>query len=355
MNTFASSDFTSGFWSIYISVITIVAIAWTLYFLKSQTTRKLAPGEQAEEMGHAWDGDLRELNNPLPRWWVGLFYLTIVFSVIYLILYPGLGTFKGVLGWTSLSSHQDEIKAAEAKFAPQYARFTGMDLQAVAADPQAKEMGQRLFLTYCMQCHGSDAAGATHFPNLTDGDWLYGGDPDTVKASIVQGRAGVMPGFGPALGADGVKQVANYVLSLSGRDHDAGLASAGAEKFAANCAGCHMPDGAGMAALGAPNLKDKTWLHGATEAAIEKNIANGFNSGPGAFPSSMPSGDGILGTTSNKEAKIHLLAAYVWGLGGGQMPAAPAMPEPAADIPEGVAPGAESAEPAPEAAAGAAQ
>jgi cytochrome c oxidase cbb3-type subunit 3 len=148
--------------------------------------------------------------------------------------------------------------------------------------------------------------------------------------------------------------VANYVLSLSGRDHDAGLASAGAEKFAANCAGCHMPDGAGMAALGAPNLKDKTWLHGATEAAIEKNIAGGFNSGPDSFPSAMPSGDGILGTTSNKEAKVHLLAAYVWGLGGGQMPAAPAMPEPAAGIPEEAAPGAEGAEPAP-AGAGAAQ
>jgi cytochrome c oxidase cbb3-type subunit III len=338
MNSFASSDFTSGFWGLYIAVITIVAIVWTVYFLKSQITRKLAPGEQAEEMGHAWDGDLRELNNPLPRWWVGLFYFTIVFGVVYLILFPGLGSFKGILGWSSQSAHKAEIKAAEAKFAPEYARFMGMDIAAVATDPHAKEIGQHLFLTYCSQCHGSNAAGATHFPNLTDKDWLYGGDPDTIKASIIQGHAGVMPGWGPVLGADGVKQVASYVLSLSGRDHDAGLASAGAEKFATNCAGCHMSDGSGMAALGAPNLRDKIWLHGASEASIEKNITNGFNSGPGSFPSAMPPGDSILGTTSNKEAKIHLLAAYVYGLGGGQAPATPAMAEPATTMPEEATP-----------------
>ena len=301
------SDFTHGFWPIYITVITVASIVGTWLFLRSQTSRKLAPGEKPELMEHTWDGDLQDLNNPLPRWWLGLFYATMVFAVGYLALWPGLGSYPGLLGWTSRGEYEAEVKAAEARFQPIYAGFMQQDIATVAADPDARTIGKNLFLTYCSQCHGSDAAGARGFPNLTDNDWLYGGDPETIKATITEGRSGVMPPWGGALGEDGVKQVANYVLSLSGRQHDAALAEAGKAKFAENCAACHLPDGTGMQALGAPNLTDKVWLYGGSEAAIIESIAKGRNG-------VMPAMAQTLGTTSNKEAKLHLLAAYVYGL-----------------------------------------
>lgn len=320
------SDFTSGFWPIYISVLTLVSIIGTWVFLKSQTTRKLAPGEKAKLIEHTWDEDLQDLNNPLPRWWLGLFYGTMVFALAYLVLWPGLGNYAGTLGWTSKGEYEAEVKAAEAKFQPVYAGFMKQDIATVAADADARAIGKNLFLTYCSQCHGSDAAGARGFPNLTDKDWLYGGDPDTIKTTITDGRAGVMPALGEALGPQGMKEVANYVLSLSGRKHDAALAEAGKTKFAENCAACHMPDGTGMQAMGAPNLTDKVWLYGGSEASIIETITKGRNG-------VMPAMSQTLGTTSNREAKLHLLAAYVYGLGGGQPPASPAVeaPAPAAD------------------------
>jgi cytochrome c oxidase cbb3-type subunit 3 len=330
------SDFTHGFWPLYITIITLVSIIGTWVFLKSQTTRKLAPGEKAELMEHTWDGDLQDLNNPLPRWWLGLFYGTLIFALAYLALWPGLGNFAGVLKWTQISEYEDEVKAAEAKFQPVYAGFMQQDIATVAASPDARAIGKNLFLTYCSQCHGSDAAGARGFPNLTDSDWLYGGDPDTIKATITDGRAGVMPALGEALGPQGMKEVAHYVLSLSGRKHDAGLAAAGNAKFAENCAACHMPDGTGMAAMGAPNLTDKVWLYGGSEGAIIETIAKGRN---GVMPSMVQT----LGTTSNKDAKLHLLTAYVYGLGGGQPPAAPVSEAPAPEAAtEAEAPAAEA-------------
>jgi cytochrome c oxidase cbb3-type subunit 3 len=301
------SDFTSGFWPIYISVLTLVSIIGTWVFLKKQTTRKLAPGEKAELMEHTWDGDLQDFNNPLPRWWLGLFYTTMVFALGYLALWPGLGNYAGILGWTSKGEYEAEVKAAEAKFQPVYAGFMKQDIATVAADPNARAIGKNLFLTYCSQCHGSVANGAKGFPNLTDNDWLYGGDPDTIVATITNGRSGVMPPWGPVLGVDGVKEVANYVLSLSGRNHDATLAAAGKPKFDQNCVACHMPDGTGMKAIGAPNLTDKVWLYGGSEAAIIETITKGRNG-------VMPAMTQTLGTTSNQEAKLHLLAAYVYGL-----------------------------------------
>lgn len=301
------SDFTSGFWPIYISVLTLASIIGTWVFLKSQTTRKLAPDEKAELMEHTWDGDLRDFNNPLPRWWLGLFYGTMVFALAYLALWPGLGNFAGVLGWTSKGEYEAEVKAAEVKFKPVYAGFMQQDIATVAADPNARAIGKNLFLTYCSQCHGSNAEGSKGFPNLTDSDWLYGGAPDTIVATITSGRGGVMPAMGGALGEDGTKAVANYVLSLSGRKHDAALASAGQAKFAENCAACHMPGGTGMQALGAPNLTDKVWLYGGSEAAIIETITKGRNG-------VMPAMAQTLGTTSNQQAKLHLLAAYVYGL-----------------------------------------
>lgn len=301
------SDFTSGFWPIYISVITLVSIIGTWIFLKTQTTRKLAPGEKAELIEHTWDEDLQDFNNPLPRWWLGLFYGTLIFSLAYLVLWPGLGNYAGTLGWTSLGEYEAEVKAAEAKFQPVYEGFMKQDVATVAASPEAHAIGRNLYLTYCSQCHGSDAAGARGFPNLTDGDWLYGGDPDTIKATITDGRAGVMPALGAALGDDGTKAVVQYVISLSGREHDAAQAAIGKTKFEENCAACHMPDGTGMAAMGAPNLTDKVWLYGGSEAAIIESIAKGRNG-------MMPGAAQTLGTTSNKDAKLHLLTAYVYGL-----------------------------------------
>ena len=334
------SDFTSGFWPIYISVITLVSIIGTWIFLKSQTTRKLAPGEKAELMEHTWDEDLQDLNNPLPRWWLGLFYATLIFSLVYLALWPGLGNFKGMLNWTSLGEYQAEVQKAEEKFQPIYARFMGQDVMSVAADPEAQAIGKNLYLTYCSQCHGSDAAGARGFPNLTDGDWLYGGDPEAIKTSIAEGRMAMMPGLGDALGPDGTKEVVNYVLALAGREHDAALAAAGKTKFEENCAACHMPDGTGMQAMGAPNLTDGVWLYGGSEAAITESIAQGRNG-------VMPGMDQTMGTTSNKDAKLHLLTAYVYGLGGGVPPAAPVVEEaaPAADATV-EAPAADAAAPA---------
>ena len=301
------SDFTSGFWPIYISVLTLVSILGTWIFLKSQTTRRFAPGEKAKLMEHTWDGDLQDYNNPLPRWWLGLFYGTMIFGLGYLALWPGLGNFAGLLGWTSRGEYQAEVKAAEARFQPIYAKYMQEDIATVAADPDARAIGKHLFLTYCSQCHGSDAMGAKGFPNLTDNDWLYGGEPETIQATITNGRSGVMPAWGPILGPEKVKQVANYVLSLSGRKHDATLAAAGQAVFAENCAACHMPDGTGMKALGAPNLTDKVWLYGGSEATIVETISKGRNG-------VMPALTQTLGTTANKDAKLHLLAAYVYGL-----------------------------------------
>lgn len=301
------SDFTSGFWPIYISVLTLASIVGTWIFLKKQTTRRLAPGEKAELMEHTWDGDLQDFNNPLPRWWLGLFYGTMIFALVYLALWPGLGNFAGLLKWTSLGEYEAEVKAAEAKFGPVYAGFMKQDIATVAADPDARAIGKHLFLTYCSQCHGSDAAGARGFPNLTDADWLYGGDPDTIKATLTDGRSGVMPALGAALGPQGTREVANYVLSLSGRKHDAALAAAGKPKFEQNCAACHTPAGTGMQALGAPNLTDKVWLYGGSEATIIETITKGRNG-------VMPAMTQTLGTTSNRDAKLHLLAAYVYGL-----------------------------------------
>ncbi len=320
-------EFDSPFWSWYITILTVVSLIGVALFLLKQRTRKLAPGEKAELMENKWDGDLVELNNPLPSWWVNLFWITLIFSAAYLVLYPGLGSFKGTLGWTSFGEYDKEVDAAKAKYEPVFNQFMGQPVDQVAASAEARDMGQRLFLTYCSQCHGSDAAGAKGFPNLTDKDWLYGGDGETIKASIANGRAGMMPPMGAAVGGDqGVKEVANYVLSLSGSPHDAQLAAAGQAKFVA-CAACHGEDGKGNTMMGAPNLTDKTWLYGGSEATIMESINKGRSG-------NMPAQLQALG-----EAKVHILAAYVYGLGGGM----PKAPEPA---PEAAAP-AEEAAPAP--------
>ncbi len=295
------SDFTSGFWSIYVAAITLVSIVACLLLLWfSGEARAMTANDNTT--GHIWDGDLREMNNPLPRWWVWLFIITVVFSLAYLALYPGLGNYAGKLGWTSIGQHTAEMEKGEKEVAPLYAKFTAMKPQDVSRDAQAMAIGERLFMNNCAQCHGSDARGSKGFPNLTDGDWMHGGAPEKILETITKGRIGNMPPQAAAVGTpDDVKNVAHYVLSMSGSPHDSLRASLGRPKFAV-CAACHGMDGKGNPALGAPNLSDDTWLHGYGENAIIAMVNNGK-------VNQMPAQADKLSA-----AQIQVLAAYVWGL-----------------------------------------
>jgi cytochrome c oxidase cbb3-type subunit III len=295
------SDFTSNFWSIYVAAITVVSIVACVLLLWFTGKAKAMTADD-NTTGHVWDGDLREMNNPLPRWWVWMFVITIVFAVVYLVLYPGLGSSSGQLGWSSAGQYKAEVEKGDREVAPLYAKFDAMKPEDVARDPQAQAIGERLFMNNCAQCHGSDARGAKGFPNLTDGDWLHGGAPEKIKETLVQGRMGNMPPMAAAVGTpEDVKNVANYVLSLSGSPHDAARAALGKPKFAV-CGGCHGEDGKGMHAIGAPNLTDNIWLHGSGEGAIIAMVNNGkVNQMPAQGEKLTPS-------------QIHVLASYVWGL-----------------------------------------
>jgi len=253
-------------------------------------------------MGHVWDEDLQELSNPLPKWWLSMFYITLVFGVGYLALYPGLGTFSGILGWTEKGQYDKEIAAADKQFNPLYEKYLKEDPKLLAANHEALKTGERLFVNYCTTCHGSDAGGGPGFPNLRDEDWLYGGDPQIIKASIMNGRTGAMPPWGAVLGPDGTANVAEYVLSLSGRSVNATVAATGKEKFMQLCVACHGPDGKGNPAMGAPNLTDNIWLYGGLKKTIMETIEKGR-------AGRMPAHAEFLG-----EAKVHLLAAYVYSL-----------------------------------------
>lgn len=293
------SDFTHGFWSVFVAAITIVSIVACLLLLWFSGKAKAMTAHD-NTTGHVWDGDLREMNNPLPRWWVWLFIITVIFSLVYLALYPGLGTYKGSLSWSSTGQHAAEMKKGAEQLAPLYARFAAMKTEDIARDPQAMAIGERLFMNNCSQCHGSDARGSKGFPNLADSDWLYGGAPAQIVETLTKGRAGNMPALGAALGsADDVKNVAQYVLSLSGSPHDSVRAALGKSKFGV-CAACHGNDGKGNPAMGAPNLTDDIWLHGYGEATIIAMINNGkVNQMPAQAPMLSPE-------------QIQVLAAYVW-------------------------------------------
>jgi cytochrome c oxidase cbb3-type subunit 3 len=297
------SDFTSEAWGIYVAVIAIVSVLGCAVFLRALSTRRAAPGEKVDTTGHRWDEDLEEWNNPLPRWWMWLFYLTIVFGIGYLVLYPGLGTYPGYLEWSSRGQYEAEQAKAQATYGPVFEKFMKQDIRTVAANPEAREIGQRLFLNYCAQCHGSDAGGSLHFPNLRDNDWLYGGTPEAIEASITNGRNGTMPVLGATIGSDeDVRNVAHYVLKLSGRTYDDVRAFRGKAKFDSICAACHGPEGRGNQQIGAPNLTDEVWLHGGSEAFIVETVTKGRKS-------MMPAHGRTL-----DPAKIHLLTAYVYGL-----------------------------------------
>lgn len=292
----------SNFWSFYIIAIVALNIggcAWLLMW-----TRKMDRDDMPADgtTGHVYDG-IREYNNPLPRWWLWLFWITIFFALVYLTLYPGLGKFKGVLGWSSQSELARDEKDYQAQYGTIYANYAKMPFEELAKDDRAMKIAGRLFANNCAACHGADAHGGRGFPNLTDNDWLYGGEPDRIYETIMEGRNGMMPAWKDILGEQGIKEATSYVLSLSGRENlDQKLVAAGQEKFATNCAACHGTDGKGNPMMGAPNLSDTTWLYGGSQGTVIKTLTEGRNG-------HMPAQKDNLGPE-----RVHLLAAYVWSM-----------------------------------------
>ena len=293
----------SSFWSNYIIILTVLNIVGCLWLIKWASKKRKGEASEGEVTGHVWDGNLQELNNPMPRWWLWLFYITIIFSAFYLWLYPGLGNVEGAFKWSQIGQYEDEVAQADKQYGPLFAKYAATPITELAKDKKANAIGQRLFLNYCSTCHGSDAKGAPGFPNLADKDWLYGGSPESIKESILNGRSGVMPAMGAALGGDkGIDEVVSYVQSLSGRKTDAAETKAGKAKFEMMCAACHQKSGEGNTTLGAANLTDTIWLYGGSAGAIRKVITEGRNG-------QMPAHKNFLG-----EDKSHLLAAYVYSL-----------------------------------------
>jgi cytochrome c oxidase cbb3-type subunit 3 len=295
------SDFTSGFWSIAIIAVTLGGILGCVLLLWGAGKARVSPtGDNTT--GHVWDGDLREMNNPLPRWWVWMFVITVVFGLVYLALYPGLGDKPGTLNWSSVGEHAADVARHKEVTAQVYAKYAAMPVPEIAKDSQAMAIGERLFMNNCAQCHGSDARGSKGFPNLADGDWLWGGDPEKIAETIAKGRIGTMPPMAAAVGTpDDVRNVAHYVLSLSKGPHDSVRAALGKSKFTA-CAACHGSDGKGNPLLGAPNLTDDIWLHGWGEEAIVAMVNNGKTN-------QMPAQEAKFSAE-----QIRVLASYVWGL-----------------------------------------
>lgn len=288
----------SSFWSGWIIVLTsfsIIAVTWILF-----ANRKSNTTDNEAKTGHVYDG-IEEYDNPLPAWWFNMFVISIVFGIGYLIAYPGMGNYKGLLNWTSTQQWQNEVDAADKKFAPIFAAYANTPIKELAQDNQARQMGKRLYANNCSICHGSDATGTFGFPNLTDNDWLYGGEPDQILQSINYGRNGVMPAWGQVIDQKGLENVTAYVQSLNGSEVSADVA-AGKQVYAMYCSSCHGADGLGNQLMGAPNLANNTWLYGGSSGQILQTISAGRNG-------IMPAHKELL-----SDEKIHLLTAYVYGL-----------------------------------------
>ena len=291
----------SSAWSWYVILLVVINIVgYTLLLWWTSRTRGTSA---TATTGHVWDGDITEYNKPLPRWWINLFYLTILFSIGYLIWYPGFGNFAGTSGWTSVKEHDAERAANEAKLAPLFAGFADQSIEELARDPEALRLGQSIFANNCATCHGSDARGARGFPNLTDDDWQWGGDAEQILTTILHGRQAVMAPFGAALGDDQtINSVVVYVQSLSGQRVDPSMAAAGKARYEMICVACHGIDGKGMPLLGAPNLTDNYWLYGGDFDTIRTAITEGRSG-------NMPAHEPIIGTD-----RARLVAAWVYNL-----------------------------------------
>jgi cytochrome c oxidase cbb3-type subunit 3 len=306
---FEQGVFTSNFWNWFITLLTLGGIAglvWLILWMSTGDRPK--PGEEVKTMGHVWDGNLEELNNPLPMWWLNMFYITMIFGVIYLVLYPGLGSFAGILEWTEVKQYEQEVASADNRFGKIYDKYKNEPLTTLVDNADAVKIGGRLFSTYCTVCHASDARGAPNFPNLADNDWLYGGEPEAIKTSIMQGRQGMMPSAAQngLKGEADVKNVTNYVLSLSGLQHDKAAAEQGKGIFTSVCVACHGPEGKGNLMLGAPNLTDEVWLYKQRDESVEESVMKTVEQGR---QGKMPAHGEFLG-----EAKVHLLATYIYSL-----------------------------------------
>ncbi len=294
------SDFFNGGWSIFVAATTVLGLLACLWLLWVASKRE--PMAADNSTGHVFDEDLVEMNNPLPRWWAILFVLTVVFAFGYVAVYPGLGSVPGQFGWTSKNQFEAEQQAATLAMAKVYAEFKDLPAAEMSRHPRAMAIGERLFINNCAACHGSDARGSKGFPNLTDTDRLHGGSPEKIEESITLGCQGMMPPMAAAVGTpEDVRNVAQYVLSLSGSPHNAIAAAGGKSKFG-TCGACHGIDGKGNPALGAPNLTDKVWLHGWGEEAIVAMVTQGKTN-------VMPAQGGRL-----TPEQIHVLATYVWNL-----------------------------------------
>jgi cytochrome c oxidase cbb3-type subunit 3 len=289
--------------STFVVVLVTFNIVLAMAILLWMRKRRDEATRTTDTTGHTWDGDLAEYNNPLPRWWLWLFILSTIFGVGYLYLYPGFGNAPGSLGWTEKNQWEAMQAEQEKKTQAVLSQFAGKSIPELAADPKALAVGRNLFANNCVACHGSDARGATSFPNLTDNDWLWGNAPETIATSISGGRVGVMAPWAEVLGEKGVDDAVAYVLSLSGRSAPRGDAAAGRTQFETICSACHGLDGRGNKDLGAPNLTDNIWLNGGSYDAVRLTVAKGRQG-------IMPAHGERLG-----EARVQLLAAYVLSLG----------------------------------------
>tara|TARA_R110000823_G_scaffold130015_15_gene258022 strand:- start:14583 stop:15461 length:879 start_codon:yes stop_codon:yes gene_type:complete len=287
------------FWSLWIIVLTIITLVLLVWLLFGNRKRTQESVERTT--GHSYDG-IEEYDNPLPSWWFNMFVITIVWGVAYLIAYPGMGNFKGLLGWTQIEQYESRVAEAESRFRAERDRYLSMTVEEIADDPAVRKMGMRMFGNNCAQCHGSDARGSYGFPNLTDDDWLYGGDPATIKATLVNGRQAVMPSWGAILDDQEILETTEYVLQLSDRDVDAALAQKGKVHFNTYCVACHTAEGTGNPMLGAPDLTNDIWLYGGTRTQIAHTLRAGRNGQMPAFKDTL------------SEDKIHILTAYVYGL-----------------------------------------
>jgi len=292
-----------AFWHWFVAAGTIGFVIWCVWLIS--WAGKQGPQNVADDdvVGHKWDGDLEEWNNPAPKWWLYFYFGTIVWAVGYMIAYPGLGSWDGMLGWSQHGQYEAEMQAAAERYDPIYEGFAAMDFAALQQEPEAMELGASLYASYCTTCHGSDARGATGFPNLTDDDWLWGNDEAALTQTLLQGRNAIMPVLAPALGGDeGVNNMVSYVRSLSGLVAADAAAMSSQPMFMALCSACHNADGSGNQIFGAPNLTDSIWLYGSSEDAVRTTILEGRNG-------VMPAHGDLLGA-----AKTKILAAYVASL-----------------------------------------